>query len=470
MAKTNKLLLQVMYISILAGTEWANMSTLPMITKVVEYAFGVSDIELGLAQTLHMLFMAFCFVAMGYLADKVARKRLAFFASVAWAIFTLLVAFSVNFWMFLVFYVLSAIGYGAMFPIGMSIIADISPPEKRGIYSVLFVAIGGIGTSLGPIFGVTLVPVYGWQFVFAILGIVGFIVCGAIPFMKEPMRGASEKELAALREYKYTIHKEDLKAILSKKTNILIVLQGFFGCIPWGAITMWLPAMFATMALAQNISKDAATLAGNVLYWGYWLGGLAGSLSFSWLGDRKHQQGQPHWRTKLAILGIGLSTPLGIGTFFAVLSFNFNFPETTNTLEMIFSLISQVFANPINLLILIYLIISVFVISGGGTQTSPVMLDVNLPEHRGTMSSLMNVGNILGQAVSPLLASITRVMILSGGVTELMSYVYTLALFSLMWILCALMWVKIHYTYPQDSALMHKTLEERAKNNPPTQS
>ncbi|MEM2637022.1 MAG: hypothetical protein QXL15_01590 [Candidatus Korarchaeota archaeon] len=45
--------------------------------------FGVSAIELGLAQTLHMLFMAFSFVVMGYLSDKVSRKKLIFVVSIA---------------------------------------------------------------------------------------------------------------------------------------------------------------------------------------------------------------------------------------------------------------------------------------------------------------------------------------------------------------------------------------------------
>ncbi|MEM2637023.1 MAG: MFS transporter [Candidatus Korarchaeota archaeon] len=375
--------------------------------------------------------------------------------------------FAVVFWMFLVFYVLSAVGYGVMFPVGISMVADISPPEKRGIYTALFATVGGIGAGIGSLFGVTLVPIYGWRWAFAVLGFLGFATCGAILLISEPMRGASEKELASLRGYKYTIKRDDIKIILSKKTNILIIMQGFFGCIPWGAISMWLPAMFYTIALQQNISNNAATLGGNLLNLVRWPSATAGGIFFSWLGDKKHKQGLSHWRIKISIIGISLGVPFAVGTFFAAANLNYIFPDTTNVLEMAYILLGQFLTDFSTAILTTFIILSAFIMASGGSQTTPIMLDTNLPEHRGTMSSLLNVGNHAGLAVAPFMASIVRNMFLQSGASGLMAYVYTLSLFSLMWIPCAVIWIKIHRTYPKDSSAMHKILEERARSASP---
>ena len=72
----------------------------------------------------------------GYYTDKIAekysRKKIFILTNLLWIISYGLASISFNFYYYLFFLIISAIGSGAFLPIGFSMIGDFFPPKERG--------------------------------------------------------------------------------------------------------------------------------------------------------------------------------------------------------------------------------------------------------------------------------------------------------------------------------------------------
>lgn len=116
------------------------------------------------------LFLGALFV--GGLADRYGRK-LVFQVSLVWfSLFSLICAFSFDFWSLAIFRFIEGIGLGAEVPIVASYAAEFVPAKKRGTLMSLYQSCFILGIILSSLLGWLIVPRWGWRI---LLGV------GAIP-------------------------------------------------------------------------------------------------------------------------------------------------------------------------------------------------------------------------------------------------------------------------------------------------
>jgi EmrB/QacA subfamily drug resistance transporter len=114
----------------------------------------------------------------GWLADRFGRKLIFTVSIGAFAIGSLLAASAPNLTVLVFFRVLQGLGGGAMMPVGMTMIYELFPVERRGFA----LGIWGVATmaapAVGPVLGGYLVTVGSWRWLFIInvpIGVIGFV-------------------------------------------------------------------------------------------------------------------------------------------------------------------------------------------------------------------------------------------------------------------------------------------------------
>jgi AAHS family 4-hydroxybenzoate transporter-like MFS transporter len=111
------------------------------------------------------------------LADRVGRKRIMVWATVAIGCFTLLSAWAESLRVLELLRFLTGLGLGAAVPNALAHIAEYAPLRKRAtIISITFCALAA-GAALGAVAATALVPAYGWAAVFVAGGVATWALC-----------------------------------------------------------------------------------------------------------------------------------------------------------------------------------------------------------------------------------------------------------------------------------------------------
>jgi predicted MFS family arabinose efflux permease len=166
-----------------------------ILIRPIQQQFGLSDSQAGLLSGLaYGVSFGLAALPVGYLIDRVDRRRLLGFAVMIWSGLTALCGTASSFiWLILArMGVAAAEASGA--PTSLSLIADLFAPRQRGtaigvLYSSL--ALGGLAAAL---IGGVVVPRFGWRGGFVAAAIPGAVLglC-LIVLMREPARGALDR-------------------------------------------------------------------------------------------------------------------------------------------------------------------------------------------------------------------------------------------------------------------------------------
>lgn len=154
--------------------------------------FGVSTDQIEWILTGYMLTMSIVIPLTGYLGDRFGLKKLYIFALSVFTIGSALCGFATSNETMIAARVVQAIGGGMIMPVGMSMIYQLVPIEKRG----LALGIWGISAMAAPAIGPTLsgyiVQYMDWRLIFTInipVGIIGvtlaFIMLKETPIRKD---------------------------------------------------------------------------------------------------------------------------------------------------------------------------------------------------------------------------------------------------------------------------------------------
>ena len=117
-------------------------------------------------------------------------------------------------------------------------------------------------------------------------------------------------------EYSYKISKKDLGAILKKKTNKFLIIQGFFAIIPGTLFVYFMTSMLSThyfTVLPSEIRLQTAAIFAGLLGVGY----LLGNAIMSYVGDILFRKNKKN-RTRVATACMALSIPFVLLTLFFI--------------------------------------------------------------------------------------------------------------------------------------------------------
>ena len=397
------------------------------------FGFGGNTTPLGILTFSFTILTGIAMLIFGFLADKIIRKWIVFIGTIIFSIFSFATMFvpsgSIGYCLFFFLTIMTGIGYGALIPCIFSLMGDIVSKEDRSkgfsffsISSLIGMAVGtGLATFLGSI---------DWRISYSIIGIAGFISALLFIFFKEPSRAGKDYSYMLEKdavEYTYRINFSDLKVIFRKKANVWLIIN-FVDTIPTGIILFLL---FAYMEDYHGISSDVTLLFLILIL----LATLVGTIVFGFIGDKQFKQGSKKARVKLALFGNIVPIPF----IFIALIIPFKAPDLI----------------PGIIIWLILFMIGIFINGAVNGNWYATVVDLNLPEHRGTVLATSNFFDIIGRAIGPLIGSIFA---------DTFGFVYGMLISIFFWILIPFFWIAVLKNIVSDMDATEKIFTERLES------
>jgi len=316
-------------------------------------------------------------IVFGYLSGLVSRKLLFTALMFVVAIPTFITTWVVSFPQLALARALTGMGIGGILPIVYSLVGDWFPAHHRSAATAYVTAASGGGILFGQIIAASLGRVdWRWPFLFFA---IPMMVCAVIYFLTsdEPKRGSNEEGLSAYKDSGYEYQPESLSithvaSVTSTKTNLLILLQAFPGNIPWGILLVYLhDFLIEDVKFNAEEALVVITILGGSGFIGIVLGGF--------IGQYAYHKGPQHLPLFCAVMSVVRVIPC---------FFIFGWP-------IFFGDGDAVNRGSFLSVLVIAGICATMAVPGLGAM----LLNVNLPETRGTMCALYSVLEDLSKGV-----------------------------------------------------------------------
>ena len=257
--------------------------------------FGLSDTQIGWINTAFTVLYGLVGLPLGWLADKVNRKKLLAAGITVWAALTASAAWA-NSYAFLVFSRLGlGVGEAACAPASTSWIGDLYPPQRRAKPLALFMLGVPVGGALSFFFSGPIALRYGWRTAMVMAALPALLLVPVLLLLHEPERGASERGAPPLAG--------SMWQVLRIPTFWWIVVSGALVNFNLYAIGTFLPAFFSRIH-HMNVAKAGITT-GVV----YAVGGLFGGVTAGIWGDHIVRR-NPSGRMLIAAVAALMAAPL----------------------------------------------------------------------------------------------------------------------------------------------------------------
>jgi len=398
----------------------------------------------------------------GYWGDRSSRKRLLLYGTLIWSVAMFLTGTAQTYTQLFVFQIITAVGIGCIASVGFSVISDFISPARRGLAMSLWGLSQGGGGGTGALLG-GLLGAHHWPLPFFVIAAAGLVFAVLYFFTLEPERGRSEPELASVFEaggqYQYLIQWSDVRYILTKRSNIWLMVQAFLATLAYGSL-IWMPRLFIARVEAAGYTLETATIAGN-LYSLLFQAGFYFAILAGYLGDR-WQQRSLGGRARLAMIATLAAVPFQIAVFFIPLR-DLNLPEQSGVVAVSLATLMSIVTNPWVVTTFALALVAVAFSSADIANRRALLTDVNLPEHRGTAVGLLTVSIGIGLAMGNALAGISfDYFAVARQIGPPMNYAMGLALFQLLFIPAGLAYYQLTKTTAPDIAEVKRILTERS--------
>jgi len=430
----------------------------------IQTTFNIPEALIAIPDAFFVLISAFFALLWGYYTDRINRKGVIMVGALSWTIGMILTAISNSYIMLVFSRIASGAGLGCVLPVGYSIISDAIPPEERsgwfGTLAILSSISNGAGQGLSSFLG----PILTWRFPFLLLSGISVIIVIILFFVKIPQRGASEDELLELveldLEYSYRISKKDLKTIINKKSNRYLIIQGFFSIVPGTILVYFTTSMLVLQYFNQipiEIRLQTATIFAGMIGIGY----ILGNSVFARLGDVLFRRNKKN-RVRLATICLILSIPFALILLLSLRpinpgDLNITYPSSIPTEELfsyIFLTIGEIFvAYPTYIIFFIFALMASMLGAGPVANRNAVMIDVNMPEHKGTAASFFKLSEQSSKGIT-LLLSYTLISLLGGTFNMMFLSIF-------FWIPAAIYWILASRSVEKDMTFKSRILSER---------
>ena len=321
----------------------------------------------------------------------------------------------------------------------------------------------GLSQGVGTLAGTLLAGVLGaadWRRPFWVLAVAGVVAAFAYLFTYDVRRGQSEPELAAIfeagGEYDHRISRADLPAILVRRTNVWLVMQGFTAQFVFGSL-VWLPRLFQAKAEAQGHPEEIAIVIGSLFATLFQLGGVL-SIVGGLIGDRL-QRRTLRGRALVAAIGILGGVPFYVVLFF--LPLRVDVPSGGGTGGVVGAVLTSVVTEPSVAWSFLIAMLALALTSANSPNWYALLADVNPPEHRGTLYSTGNLVNGAGRALGNGLVGVVF-RALQFSFPPPLNYALGLAAFQLFFVPTGVMYWLASRTSPGDIRAVRRMLRARA--------
>jgi MFS family permease len=415
----------------------ADIYITPGIVNDLAGEFGVPVSRIGFIGSAFVLVGAVISIVFGYLTDKLSRKRLLVATVLIGEIPCLLTGihwFTPTLGAFLVMRVLTGIGIGGIYPLTFSLVSDYFRARHRAKACACVEVAWGLGMMVGPALAAFAVTTgYGWRLAFVMAALPNFPAALMFAaYARDPQRGRSEELLARALEdgevIQRTIRLRDFKIIFSSRTNLLLFSQGIPGCIPWGLLPFWLIAFFET---ARGYPKAQAAMVWEI----FGIGATIGLVGWAVAGDRLFQK-KPAYLPMLC----GIGVVAGMIPCYAIVNLPISLvPETTPYLLYGLALTAGLG------------------ISVASANVKAMLMNVNRPEHRGSVFAVFNLADSIGKGIGPALGG----MLMGFGYFVMMNVAISF------WLICGLIMLAVMVVIGKDRQALLDLMARRAGEGVP---
>ena len=252
-----------------------DMMILGVCFSLISVSFNLSKTDLGTLTSVTLLGAVLGGILFGVLADKYGRVRVFSWTILIFSLFTGLCAISPNYESFLIFRFLSGLGLGGEFGIGMTLVSESWPKNKRSRAT----SIVALGFQAGIILSTLTVNFvgqsYGWRWAFAVGVLPALFVAWTRKGLDEPeiwqnLKDQNKNEIAVGKLFKTP---KTTATTIGLTIACAVQNFGFYG------LMVWMPSMIASELKLPF--KDT-------LYWtiSTTIGMSLGILIFGWLCDK----------------------------------------------------------------------------------------------------------------------------------------------------------------------------------------
>lgn len=401
----------------------------PAILTQLTGEYGVDETTLSWVGSAFILVGAAISIFFGYYTDRSSRKRLLILTVLVGEIPCLLTGvhfFTENFAGFVAMRVLTGIGVGGIYPLTFSLVGDYFQARHRATASAAIDLAWGLGMVAGPLLaGIALETEYGWRLAFILAAVPNFpIVLLFALIARDPERGRAEASLAKAIEsgehYEHKIRLKDFGLIFKNRTNLFLFLQGIPGTIPWGLFPFWLISIYKE---TRGFSQGDATFIWEVFGLASGLGGFAWAV----LGDRLFAK-KPVYLPLLCTAGVFA----GIVPCFLIMNVDF---DALTTYLILAGVAGVLIAVP-------------------SSNNKAILLNVNPPEHRGSVFAVFNLTDNIGKGTGP---AVGGLLLAASG-----SYYFMANVALAFWFLCGLLFLGVVAHIGADRDGLLTLLQKRA--------
>ncbi|THD71332.1 MAG: MFS transporter [Bradyrhizobium sp.] len=239
----------------------------------------------------------------GPLADRIGRKKIIIFSTIAFGIGALVTAFVHDLGMLLAIRFLTGLGLGGAMPNAIAMTSEFNPRRRRATMVMIMFCGFSVGAALGGILAAALIPQFGWRSVFVIGGAAPLLLAPILALrLPESVRflaltGRADARVAELLGLinpkagfapatRFVVHEPGLAGVpvlhLFRDGRTLVTLLlwvvFFMSLLDIYFLSNWLPTVLNDL----GASVSAAALIGSLLQ----IGGVVGTFALGSIIDR----------------------------------------------------------------------------------------------------------------------------------------------------------------------------------------
>jgi predicted MFS family arabinose efflux permease len=255
-------------------------SVMSVVVEPIKKEFSLGDGDLGILTGLAFgLTYAIAGLPLGYLIDRVDRRRLLSVLVAVWSGCTALCGVAQSYASLVAARLAVGMAEAGGAPTALSMIGDLFPPRRRSTAIGVFWASTALGTAASFILGSLIAVHYGWRAAFLVAGLPGIFIAALLFFtVAEPRRSGAGKQAAPPLG-------ETLRFVLKRPFFIHVFVGMTLNSMMLSGVLVWQASFLIRvhhLSLAQ--AGLLAGLAAGIF------GGI-GSLLGGPLGDRVFKQG-----------------------------------------------------------------------------------------------------------------------------------------------------------------------------------
>jgi MFS transporter, Spinster family, sphingosine-1-phosphate transporter len=206
---------------------------LPGVQEQIKGEFRLTDEQIGSLTLWFMLAYMFTAPITGLLGDRFPRKPMIVIAALFWSSINFFTATVHSYDSLNIRHAALGVGEASFGIFAPALLADFYAEDQRNRVLTIFNVAIPVGAALGYIIGGTVGEHFGWRMSFIVSAIPGVVIALLIAFlMKEPVRGASQRDKAKLE-------KGTVLSLLKNKAYLASILGYAAVTFSLGGISWW---------------------------------------------------------------------------------------------------------------------------------------------------------------------------------------------------------------------------------------